>query len=127
VVLVGGTYPAEAGHYRFRTERVYLPRRPVQMKKSSTNERVKWRMWNLRRYCAPPDHNVKAMCAAQYFSSNRQRSAMRRQFHDRGGRKELVPAAGLSTTLVLDPQAPDFSTDTGNSALIVTTKSRTAL
>jgi hypothetical protein len=63
----------KAGHYRFRTERVYLPRRPVQMKKSSTNERVKWRRWNLRRYCAPPDHTVKAMCAAQYFSSNRQR------------------------------------------------------
>jgi hypothetical protein len=29
----------------------------------------------------------------------------------------------LSTTLVLEPQTPDFSTDAGNSALIVTTKS----
>jgi hypothetical protein len=44
-----------------------------------------------------------------------------------GQTKRIGPAAGLSTTLVLDPQAPDFSTDAGNSVLIVTTKSRTAL
>jgi hypothetical protein len=27
-------HPAVSGHYRFRTERVYLPRRAVQMKKN---------------------------------------------------------------------------------------------
>jgi len=29
----GGTHPAASGHYRFRTERVYLPRHAVQTKK----------------------------------------------------------------------------------------------
>jgi hypothetical protein len=32
-------------------------------------------------------------------------------------------AANLNTTLVLEPAAADFSTDAGNSALIVATKS----
>jgi hypothetical protein len=41
VFLEGGTHPAECGHYRFRTEQVYLPRRAIQMKKRPTNERVK--------------------------------------------------------------------------------------
>jgi hypothetical protein len=53
----GGTHPAASGHYRFRTERVYLPRHAVQTKKSSTNERVSWRRWNLRRY-RPPLRNI---------------------------------------------------------------------
>jgi len=80
----------KAGHYRFRTERVYLPRRPVQMKKSSTNERVKWRRWNLRRYCAPPDRTAKLCVQRSIFPQTGNGSAMLRQFHDRGGRKESV-------------------------------------
>jgi hypothetical protein len=49
----GGTHPAAAGHYRFRTERVYLPRHTVQTKKSRRTSELSWRRWNLRRYCAP--------------------------------------------------------------------------
>jgi hypothetical protein len=39
--FLGGTHPALSRHYRFRTERVYLPRGTVQIKKSWSNERVK--------------------------------------------------------------------------------------
>jgi hypothetical protein len=39
--LEGGTHPAESAHYRFRKQRVYPPRRAAEMKKGSTNERVK--------------------------------------------------------------------------------------
>jgi len=41
VFLEGGRHSAGSGHYRFHTKRVYLPRRPVPMKKSLTSERVK--------------------------------------------------------------------------------------
>jgi hypothetical protein len=90
VFLEGGTYPAEPGHYRFRTERVYLPRRPVQMKKTSTNERVKLAKVEpaaLLRTSGP--HTVKAMCAAQYFRPTGNGSTTSRQFHDRNGQKEF--------------------------------------
>jgi len=42
---------------------------------------------------------------------------------DHGSRWETRAAADLHTTLVLEREAPDFSTDAGNSALIVETKS----
>jgi hypothetical protein len=40
-VFGGEQASCRVGPYRFRTERVYLPPRPVRMKKCSTNERVK--------------------------------------------------------------------------------------
>jgi hypothetical protein len=100
-------------HYRFRTERVYLRRGAVQIKKSSTNERVKLAKLEpaapLRTLALISD----IMCAAQYSLPN----AMQ-------GRKWASRAASdLHTTLVLEREPPDFSTDAGNSALIVKTKS----
>src|SRR6266550_3108602 len=66
-----------------------------------------------------------ALCAAQYSSSNRHPVHSLSTVHART--KRIRPAASLSTTLVLHRQAPDFSTDAGNSALIAATKSRTAV
>jgi len=66
----GGTHPAMSGHYRFRTERVYLRRGAVQIKKSSTNERVKLAKLEpaapLRTLALVSD----IMCAAQYSLPN---------------------------------------------------------
>src|SRR5882672_690578 len=65
-----------------------------------------------------------ALCAAQYPSSNRRRVHFLSPVHART--KRIRPVASLSTTLVLRRQAPDFSTDASNSALILATKSPTA-
>jgi hypothetical protein len=72
-VFAGGMHPAISGHYRFRTERVYLPRGAVQIKKSSTNERVKLAKLEpaalLRTLALISD----IMCAAQYSLPNAMR------------------------------------------------------
>src|ERR1700730_11623864 len=60
------------------------------------------------------------MCAAQYVPWIKTRAAAVRRSHDRPGN---CPCVILHATLVLETAAPDFSTDAGNSALIVTTKS----
>jgi hypothetical protein len=62
----GGTPPAASGHYRFRTERVYLPRHAVQAKKSSTNERVKLAKMEPAALLRTLAQHLTAMCAAQY-------------------------------------------------------------
>jgi hypothetical protein len=72
------------------------------------------------------DHRTLYVCSAVFFV----KPAMGQPGLDDfaiGLTKWIRPAAGLSTTLVLYPQAPDFSTGAGNSALIVTTKFRTAV
>jgi hypothetical protein len=58
------------------------------------------------------------MCAAQYRFAVRTDAVGRRRLHDRPDH-EQSSAADLSTTLVLQAEPPDFSTDAGNSALIV--------
>jgi hypothetical protein len=62
------------------------------------------------------------VCGAVFFSDPEQADCAR-WLRDRCGLTENSPGTGLSTTLVLEQEAPDFSTDAGNSALIVTTKS----
>jgi hypothetical protein len=62
----GGTHPAASGHYRFRTERVYLPRHAVQTKKSSTTERVKLAKMEPAALLRTLALHLTAMCAAQY-------------------------------------------------------------
>jgi hypothetical protein len=112
-VFGGGTHPAISGHYRFRTERVYLPRGAVQIKKSSTNERVKLAKLEpaalLRTLALLSDIDV---CSAIFLAE----PMMVRKWASRA-------ASDLHTTLVLERKPPDFSTDAGNSALIVKTKS----
>jgi hypothetical protein len=74
-VFAGGTHPVISGHYRFRTKRVYLPRGAAQVKKSSTNERVKLATLEpaalLRTLALISD----IMCAAQYSLPNAMRVA----------------------------------------------------
>jgi hypothetical protein len=86
----GGTHPAASGHYRFRTERVYLPRHAVQTKKSSTNERVKLAKMDLRRYCAPL-RNIRQRCVQRNIVVG----------PDDGSHGRTGAAAKLHTTLVL--------------------------
>jgi hypothetical protein len=62
----GGTHPAAAGHYRFRTERVYLPRHTVQTKKSSATERVKLAKMEPAALLRTLAQYLTAMCVAQY-------------------------------------------------------------
>jgi hypothetical protein len=72
---------------------------------------------NLRRDCAS-GMAARAVCAAQYTSPGhtvRPRASGSAITADH----RQSAAAGLSTTLVLRVAAPDFSTDAGNSALIV--------
>jgi hypothetical protein len=116
-VLGGGTHPAVSGHYRSRTERVYLPRRAVQIKKSSTKEQVKVAKMEpaalLRTLALISDVNV---CSAIFSAES-----------DDGSQWRTRAAADLHTTLVLEREAPDFSTDAGNSALIIKRNLRCAL
>jgi hypothetical protein len=63
-------------------------------------------------------HRFRAgVCGAIYFLHERDRGLRN------GTQEQEFTATNLHTTLVLEPQAPDFSTDAGNSDLIVTTKS----
>jgi hypothetical protein len=102
------------------------PRRPDEEKAQRTRE-LSWRKWNLRRYRAPSGHHrMHYVCSAVFFLKLA-RGQLRHGDFTIGRTRMNRPAAGLGTTLVLDRQAPDFSTDAGNSALIATTKSRTAL
>jgi len=65
-VLEGGRH-AGSGHYRFHTKRVYLPCRPVPMKKSLTNARVKLAKLEPAALLHSSRPTVIALCAAQYF------------------------------------------------------------
>jgi hypothetical protein len=112
-VFAGGAHPAIPGHYRFRTERVYLPRGAIRVKKSSANKRVRLAKLEpaalLRTLALISDITV---CSAIFVAERNE------------GRKWTSRAASdLHTTLVLEREPPDFSTDAGNSALIVKTKS----
>jgi hypothetical protein len=74
----------------------------------------------LRRNCAP-FHQYWYQCVQRNINVPRAVVVVRN-----GGAKTLA-VADLHATLVLEPEAPDFSTEAGNSALIVTTKSPQAL
>src|SRR5450755_5183889 len=62
------------------------------------------------------------MCAAQYVPSIQNKVGCAPPV-SRSARRRKFPCVNLHATLVLEPAAPDFSTDAGNSALIVSTKS----
>jgi len=79
---------------------------------------------NLRRDCASGMHDsirdgsARGMCAAQYTSPGHTARPRASGSAITADHRQSA-AAGLSTTLVLRVAAPDFSTDAGNSALIV--------
>jgi len=62
-------HPAVSGHYRFRTERVYLRRGTIRTKKSSANEQVKLAMMEpaalLHTLASLPDIDV---CSAIFLA-----------------------------------------------------------
>jgi hypothetical protein len=102
---------AEYRYYRFRTSQVYLPRLAVSMNKNATHTGLPGPRPCLRRYRAPSDSVELAACAAQYFLSDPPLGRM-------AVGKADSSVADLGTTLVLEPELADFSTDASNSALI---------
>jgi len=70
----------------------------------------------LRRYRAPSGRVAWSVCAAQYFLPNQPIARM-------ATGKVESSVVDSDTTLVLEPELADFSTDAGNSALIFETES----
>ena len=94
--------------YRFHVGQVYLPGPIMPRRKRWRAGKLRTWQRNLRRYLTPP----RFQCV--------QRNISRHAFEIIGKqRPDESVARNLHTTLVLELRACDFSTDAGNSALIV--------
>jgi hypothetical protein len=109
MILGGGVEPAESGHYRFLSKQVYRHAQPAMIAKSLRHKPIRF---GGDGTCGTIARSSEPECAAQYVS----RKVIK-------GAGDRFAATDLHTTLVLGRQAPDFSTDAGNSALIVTMES----
>jgi hypothetical protein len=103
----------ESRHYRFRIPQVYRCAAPAVAAKALRCERVKFEAGEP----AAHSHTVRLIAFRRYRSS------------PRAAQYALLPdemtfvASDLNTTLVLEAATADFSTDAGNSALIIATRS----
>jgi hypothetical protein len=109
--LEGGTQPAVSGQYRFRSVQVYRPAALSTFEKISPQEAVTQLAREYGAIFATVRQGLdRSVCSAKEF-----RSA---GCATHTASAKIFAAADPTTTLVLEPSQPDFSTDANNSALI---------